>query len=69
MPDQSAAAARLRLALEMYEFGEQAQRSRLRRLRPTATDEEIEKAVRAWRVSRPGAPMGDAIGRPSHRFA
>jgi Rv0078B-related antitoxin len=52
----------------MYEFGEQAQRNRLRRLHPDASYEEIEMAIRAWRVSRPGAPMGDAMGRPSRRF-
>jgi len=52
----------------MYETGEQMQRMRLRRLRPSATDAEIEAAVRAWRISRPGAPTGDAAGRTSHRF-
>jgi hypothetical protein len=60
--------AKLRMALDMYEFGEQAQRNRLRRLHPDASYEEIEMAIRAWRVSRPGAPMGDAMGRPSRRF-
>ena len=63
-----AAARRLRLALDMYETGEQMQRMRLRRLRPSATDAEIEAAVRAWRISRPGAPTGDSAGRTSHRF-
>jgi Rv0078B-related antitoxin len=61
--------AKLRLALDMYEFGEQALRIRLKRLRPAASEEETEKAVREWRVSRPGAPIGDAVGRPSPRFA
>jgi hypothetical protein len=61
--------AKLRLALDMYEFGEQAQRNRLKRLHPDAPAEEIEAAVRAWRVSRPAAPMGDAVGRSSGRFS
>jgi hypothetical protein len=61
-------AQRFRLALDMYEFGEQMVRTRLRRSDPTATDEEIEAKVRAWRVARPGAPHGDAVGRPSRRF-
>lgn len=67
MPKDSAA-KRLRLALDMYETGEQMQRSRLKRLNPQATDAEIEAAVRAWRVTRPGAPSGDAVGRRSRRF-
>jgi hypothetical protein len=68
MPD-SQAAQRLRLALDMYEFGERAQRSRLRRRRPDAPDSEIEAEMRAWRESRPGAPGGDATGKPSRRIA
>jgi hypothetical protein len=62
-------AGKLRLALDMYEFGEQMQRARLRREMRYATDEEIEQQVRAWRLRRPGAPVGDAVGRPSRRFA
>lgn len=64
----SAAARRLRLALDMYEFGERMQRARLRRLHPGASDEEIEAAIGDWLLSRPGAPLGDGPGRPSHRF-
>jgi len=64
------AAERLRLVLDLYEFGERMQRSRLRRERPQASDDEIEDAIRSWRLSRPGAPHGDAAaGRPSQRFA
>jgi hypothetical protein len=61
-------ARRVRLALDMYEFGEQVQRSRLRRCYPGATADEIEARLRAWRRSRPGAAGGDAVGRPSQRF-
>lgn len=61
-------ARRFRLALEMYEFGERAQRSRLRRTFPDVPDEEIEARVRVWRLSGPIASLGDAVGRPSHRF-
>ena len=57
MPKMSAT-AKLRLALDMYGFGEQAERARLRRLRPGAPHEEIEAAIRAWRMSRPGAFNG-----------
>lgn len=64
-----APARRLRLALDMFEFGEQMQRSRLRRLNPQASDAEIDEAVRSWLLARPGAALGDADGRPSQRFA
>lgn len=62
------AASRLRLALEMYEFGEELYRMRMRRENPDATDGEIEARVRTWRVTRRHAPLGDAVGRPSTRF-
>jgi hypothetical protein len=65
----AAPARRLRLALDMFEFGEQMQRARLRRRRPQASDAEIDEAVRLWLLSRPGATLGDAEGRPSQRFA
>ena len=68
MPDESAA-ERLRLALEMYELGEDMQRARLRRQHPSATEAEIESGIQEWLLSRPDAPFGDAVGRPSHRFA
>jgi hypothetical protein len=66
--NDSPIAKRLRIALDMFEFGEQMQRARLRRLHPDATDDDIEAAIASWLMSRPGAPLGDAIGRPSHRF-
>lgn len=61
-------AQRLRVALDLYQFGEEMQRSRLRRERPDATEEELKASVRAWRCSRPGAPQGDAAGRSARRF-
>ena len=63
------AADRLRLALDMYELGEHMQRARLRRERPGAADAEIESAIQRWLLSRPDAPVGDAVGRASQRFA
>lgn len=63
-----ATARRLQVALEMYQFAEDMQRARLRRQRPDASEQEIEASLRAWRCSRPGAPHGDAAGRPSGRF-
>jgi len=52
VPEESAA-ARLRLALEMYEFGEQMLRERLRRNGPRATDAEIDQVIQEWHSFRP----------------
>ncbi|WP_433729625.1 hypothetical protein ACQP0C_00870 [Nocardia sp. CA-129566] len=60
---------RLRLALEMYEFGVRMQRARIRRMRPEATEVEVDEVVQDWLLSRPGAPLGDAAGHASSRFA
>lgn len=65
---ESRAALRLRVALDLYEVGEQMQRQRLRRRHPQADDDQIEAEVRAWRRRRPGAEHGDHPGRPSRRF-
>ena len=61
-------ALRFKLALDMYDFGERMAYSGLRRRHPDASEGEIAQMLRAWRLSRPGAPAGDAAGRPSHRF-
>jgi hypothetical protein len=68
MPDESPA-DRLRLALDMYELGENMQRARFRREQPAATDAEIDSAITLWLSTRPDAPFGDAVGRPSSRFS
>ena len=62
MSDQSptAAAARLGLALELYETGERMMVQKWRRERPGATDAEIEERLLAWLRERPGAEFGDA---------
>ena len=62
-PD-SPVARRLRLALEMFEFGVAMQRARLRRLYPDEDDEAIGARIRDWLRTRPGAEHGDAWGRP-----
>lgn len=61
-------AQRLRLALDMYDVGEQMLRQRLKRERPTAGEAEIDAEVNTWLLTRPGAQYGDCLGRPSHRF-
>jgi hypothetical protein len=57
------------MALDMYEFGERMLRARLLRERPDATDDDIRSAIQEWLLHRPDAPFGDAVGRPSDRFA
>jgi Rv0078B-related antitoxin len=64
----AAVARRLRAALDLYQLGEEMQRARLRREQSEASIDEIESAVREWKRRRPGAPHGDAVGRPSRRF-
>jgi hypothetical protein len=66
--DAVAMGRRLRLAFDMYEVGEQMQRQRLRREHPDLTDPDVEAKVREWRLRRPGAELGDAVGGPSRRF-
>ena len=57
-------ARRMRIALDLFELDEAMLRQRLRRTRPRASDAEIEDAVVAWRMDRPGAEHGDAPGKP-----
>ena len=60
----AAAAARLRLAFELFEFGESMKREQLRREHPDESDAEIEARLVAWLHDRPGAEFGDATGVP-----
>ncbi len=55
--------------LDLAELGEAMYRQRLRREDQALTDQELDAQVEAWRRLRPGAPHGDAVGRPSSRFA
>ncbi|HHU08865.1 MAG TPA: hypothetical protein GXZ60_02435 [Intrasporangiaceae bacterium] len=60
-------AARLRVALEMADLGEQLVRSRLRRDHPDWTDEQVQAGIDRWRRDRPGALFGDYPGPRSSR--
>lgn len=44
----AAAVERLRIALDLFEAGVDIMRQRLRRERPDASEEEIEREVEAW---------------------
>jgi len=62
--DRDEAVQRLRQALELYALGEEMMRQKLRRRHPAASEAEIEALLRCWLATRPGAPVGDAPGRP-----
>ena len=62
------AADRLRLALDLFAFGESMMRERLRRLDPARSDREIERRLAEWLGTRPGAELGDSAGRSIERL-
>ena len=64
MLEGASAAARLRLALDLFDTGESLARGRLRRLHPEWTAREIEEQLTLWLQRRPGAHAGDAGGVP-----
>lgn len=63
-PESAAAAARLRLAFDLFEAGEAMMRATLRRRNPDASAEQIEDELRRWLQHRPGAEHGDGVGVP-----
>jgi Rv0078B-related antitoxin len=64
MPQDEAAAARLRLALDMFATGERLMRQRMCRLHPEWTESEVGEQMAVWLRQRPGAEAGDGAGRP-----
>jgi len=56
--------ARLRQAFDLFEAGVSMRRASLRREHPDARPEDIERLLREWLATRPGAEHGDAVGRP-----
>jgi hypothetical protein len=62
--DHEAAAARLRLAFDLFEAGVEMMRQTLRREHPDWTEPQIQARVAEWLRQRPGAEFGDAEGRP-----
>jgi hypothetical protein len=64
MPQDEAAAVRLRLALDLFATGEGLARQRMRRLHPEWTAGEIDEQIGAWLRERAGAEKGDGEGRP-----
>jgi hypothetical protein len=62
--DHEAAAARLRLAFDLFEAGVEMKRQALRREHPDWTEAEVQARLKEWLRERPGAEFGDAEGRP-----
>ncbi len=57
------AAAGLRTAFDLFVAGRHMMRQNLKRRHPEASDQEIDRLLRAWLRERPGAEHGDAAGR------
>jgi hypothetical protein len=51
------------ITLDLFEAAEQIMRQNLRRRFPDAAPEEIESRLVSWLQERPGAELGDAVGR------
>lgn len=60
---------RMQIAFDLYETAEAMMRQNLRRRNRNATEEEIEAGIREWLHRRPGAEIGDGVGRRRDRLA
>jgi hypothetical protein len=56
-------AARLRIAFDLFETGIEMRRLQLRRAHPGREDSDIEELLGGWLRERPGAELGDTVGR------
>jgi len=56
-------AAKLRLALDLFDSGVAIMRESLKRRFPEASDQTVAEALDAWLRQRPGAEHGDTAGR------
>jgi hypothetical protein len=52
-----------RLGIALSDLGIRLMRQKLRREHPRATKEEILAMLNEWLHHRPGAPIGDGVGR------
>jgi hypothetical protein len=60
----SAESDRLQVVLDLAAAGEAMMRQNLRRQFPDASEEEIDRRLTEWFLTRPGAEHGDGAGRP-----
>ena len=63
-PPSLSIAEAFRTTLDLFDTGLDLMRQNLRRNRPEAGDDEIERLLRVWLRDRPGAEAGDCPGRP-----
>jgi hypothetical protein len=54
----------LRVALDLHAAGVAIMRQNLRRRFPEASEDDIDRRLREWIRTCPGAELGDAPGRP-----
>ncbi len=55
--------AQFQLILNMQQFAERAFVNKLKKKRPDITHNEVREEVDKWYTDRPGAPLGDGVGR------
>lgn len=61
--------ARAEILFDLCETAEQIMRQNIRRRNPELSEAEVEERLVEWRRSRPDAPLGDAYGKPSEKWA
>jgi hypothetical protein len=60
---------RMQQAFDLFQAAEDIKVQSLRRQNPDISPAELRQALDAWRISRPGAELGDSPGRLAwHRF-
>jgi hypothetical protein len=62
-PSTPSVANAFRTTLDLFETGLELMRQNLRRDRPDAAEQEIERGLHQWLRDRPGAEFGDCPGR------
>lgn len=55
---------RLRCALYLHETGLRLMHQNLRRRHPEYTEAQLRESLLDWLWTRPGAELGDGVGRP-----
>lgn len=63
MPNSLTPAQRLRIALDLHDFGVVMMRQNLRRRYPNVNDKDIETKLLEWLRERPEAQYGDGVGK------